>query len=393
VAARFCNGNFGDGACGWRRKIAKKRRHPHNRHTVRIALVILHADPSRGGAERYTADIAAALAKRGHAVSVLASDFPADYPQAQRVVLKSGGVTRVGQYQRFLDSLDEHLAGNSYDIVHAMLPVRRCDLYHPHAGIAVDAPSGLKSVFNPRRVEMAKVERELLTRADPPVVLILSDYVKQFVTRHYPALAEAKLQKLFNSVDLKKFKPASADKKSDDIVALIIAQDFERKGVPLAIEATKSINDQRKPDQPRLRLLVVGKEHAPGVEGDVTFVGETSKIKEIYASADFFILPTRHDPCSLVVLEALAMGLPVITTRQNGAAEIITEGHEGFILESRDVPLLMNKMKQLLDPQLRMRMSEAALALRPKLSQEEHVNRLLEIYESTRAGSMRGASK
>src|SRR5688572_20305902 len=127
---------------------------------MRIALVILHADPARGGAERYTADIAAALVQRGHAVSVLASDFPEEYIAAERVVLKSGGMTRTGQYQRFLDSLDGHLGSHSYDIVHAMLPVRKCDLYHPHAGIAVETPSGLKAVFNPRRVEMAKVERE-----------------------------------------------------------------------------------------------------------------------------------------------------------------------------------------------------------------------------------------
>jgi UDP-glucose:(heptosyl)LPS alpha-1,3-glucosyltransferase len=94
-----------------------------------------------------------------------------------------------------------------------------------------------------------------------------------------------------------------------------------------------------------------------------------------------------------VVLEALAMGLPVITTRQNGASEIMSDGREGFILESRDDPLLIERTKQLMDPQTLRRMSEAALALRPKLSQDEHVNRLLEIYESTRAGSMRGASK
>ncbi|HEV8291291.1 MAG TPA: glycosyltransferase family 4 protein, partial [Tepidisphaeraceae bacterium] len=273
---------------------------------MRIALVILHADSARGGAERYTADIAEALVKRGHEVSVLASDFPQQYPPVERVILRSGGITRVGQYERFLDSLDEHLAGHSYDIVHAMLPVRRCDLYHPHAGIAVAALTGLKAIFNPRRVEMGKVERELLTGADPPTVLILSDYVKQFVTKHYPALPESKLQKLFNSVDLNRFYPDEKQKQfSDEVVTLIIAQDFERKGVPQAVEAVKSINQTRETSQLRLRLMVVGKEHAPGVEGDVTFVGETSNIREIYAKADFFLLPTRHDPCSLVVLEAL----------------------------------------------------------------------------------------
>jgi UDP-glucose:(heptosyl)LPS alpha-1,3-glucosyltransferase len=294
-----------------------------------------------------------------------------------------------------LDSVDEHLGSNSYDIVHAMLPVRRCDLYHPHAGIAAEAPGGLKGLLKPRRAEMARVERELLTRADPPTVLILSDYVRQFVTRHYPSLGENKLKKLFNSVDLNRFDGERKKKESSqEIVALIIAQDFERKGVREAIEAVKVINQSGTKGQTRLRLMVVGKEHAATVEGDVTYVGETSKIKEIYASADFFVLPTRHDPCSLVVLEALAMGLPVITTKQNGASEIMTDGREGFVLaESRNVPLLVEKMKQLLDPQVRKRMSEAALGLRSTLSQEEHVNRLLEIYESTRAGSMRGASK
>jgi len=361
---------------------------------MRVALVILHADPTRGGAERYTADIAEALARRGHAVSVLASDFPQNYPQLEQVTIKSGGITRVAQYQRFLESLDEHLAKHSYEIVHAMLPVRQCDLYHPHAGIAVEAPTGLKAIFNPRRTEMARVERELLTRADPPTVLILSDYVKQFVTKHYPSLPQSKLQKLFNSVDLHRFYGERQPKKSSDVVtALIIAQDFERKGVPQAIEAIKQVNIGLSQGVPRLKLVVVGKEHAAGVDGDVTYAGETQEIGEFYAAADFFVLPTRHDPCSLVVLEALAMGLPVITTKQNGASEIMTDGREGFVLKSRDDPLLVERMKQLLDPRLRQRMSEAALALRPRLSQEEHVNRLLEIYESTRAGSMRGASK
>lgn len=358
---------------------------------MRIALVILHADPARGGAERYTADIATALKDRGHEVSVLASDFPDVYPPIERVNLKAAGMTRVGQYQTFLDSVDEHLKSKSYDIVHAMLPVRRCDLYHPHAGIAAEAEGGLKRIFNPRRGEMANVERELLTRAQPPTVLILSDYVKQFVRKHYPGLPERKLRKLFNSVDLNRFEPVDSIEKAE-VTALIIAQDFERKGVPQAIEATKMVNATKPSNQPRLRLVVVGKEHAPEVVGDVTYVGETSKIKDAYASADFFVLPTRHDPCSLVVLEALAMGLPVITTKQNGASEIITDGGEGFVLEeSRNVPLLAEKMRLLLDPQVRARMREAALALRPKLSQEEHINILLEIYQSIRAGSMRGA--
>src|SRR5688500_7515360 len=114
---------------------------------MKIALVILHADPARGGAERYTADIAAALGARGHEVSVVAGDFPEKYADVERVELKARGVTRVGQYQSFLDALDQHLGERAYDVVHAMLPVRRCDSYHPHAGIAAEAPTGVKAMF------------------------------------------------------------------------------------------------------------------------------------------------------------------------------------------------------------------------------------------------------
>ncbi len=46
--------------------------------------------------------------------------------------------------------------------------------------------------------------------------------------------------------------------------------------------------------------------------------------------------PTYYDPCSLVVLEALACGLPVITTAQNGASELMTDGREGYILTTPD---------------------------------------------------------
>src|SRR5687768_382449 len=106
---------------------------------MKIALVILHADPARGGAERYTIDLAAALARRGHAVSLLATTFATPPNGAVTVNLDAGGVTRLGKYRRFLAALDEHLAQSAYDVVHAMLPVRRCDVYHPHAGVAAEA--------------------------------------------------------------------------------------------------------------------------------------------------------------------------------------------------------------------------------------------------------------
>jgi len=92
---------------------------------------------------------------------------------------------------------------------------------------------------------------------------------------------------LFNSVDLEHLTE-SRDKRRTRLWALIIAQDFERKGVPQAIEATRLIISGAGGDGPRLRLSWWGKTHAPAVEAMWTFVGETAQIRELYAKGGFF---------------------------------------------------------------------------------------------------------
>lgn len=356
---------------------------------MNIALVILHADPARGGAERYTLDLAAALADRGHRVSLLATTFSAVPAKVLRVALDALGMTRVGRYERFLDSLDAHVAQTPYDIVHAMLPVRRCDIYHPHAGLAATAVitgSTVSTLFNPRRARFAWIERALLRSPNPPVVLCLSDYLKQPIRGLYPLDGEH-LPTLFNAVDLRRFDAGGApgEQKHPGVVsALMIAQDYERKGLRELIHAIASVA------APALRLDIVGKQRAAryqrlatamGVRNRVRFHGPTGDTYPFYRSADFFVLPTKHDPCSLVVLEALAMALPVISTRFNGACEIMTDGVHGFVLpDPSDVDALADAMRKMLDPRLRAKMSQACLELRPKLSYENHLRTLLGIY-------------
>jgi len=377
---------------------------------VRIALVILHADPARGGAERYTLDLAAALRARGHHVSLIASSFAPKQQTPDDVQLKVGRGTRLSRYVYFLDALDRHLAETKYDIVHAMLPVRHCDIYHPHAGIAAESVSRghlkhesawrrsaakLANSVNMKRRKFAAVERALLTGAKPPIVLSLSEYVKKNVLEFY-ALPPDRLATLFNAVDLKKFDPDARPEartqirdrfgiSSDHIVALMIAQDFPRKGLRETILAMPKVND------PRLVLLVVGKQNPAryrqlaeemGIAERVIFAGSTDDPFSFYKASDFFVLPTRHDPCSLVVLEALAMGLPVISTIFNGACEIMKSGTHGFVLdEPGDVPSTVSALKTLCDPHRRAEMSAAAFTLRPRLAYEHHVEELMRIYE------------
>jgi UDP-glucose:(heptosyl)LPS alpha-1,3-glucosyltransferase len=378
---------------------------------MKIALVILHADPARGGAERYTIDLAMSLSSRGHDVSLIATTFAADAP-GRPVPISASGFTRLAKYHQFLDGLDAHLQTHRYEIVHAMLPVRRCDIYHPHAGLAVDAVlrghekydglhraiAGLTNRLNRKRNSFAAIERELLKNADAPIVLCLSEYIKSSVREHY-RLPGNQLATLFNAVDLRKFDPAmrpavgeairaTLGLSPDRVMALIIAQDFGRKGLAEAILALEKADE-------RITLVVVGKQKTgtyaqlakrAGVGNRVIFAGATRDAYAFYQAADFFVLPTRHDPCSLVVLESLAMGLPVISTRFNGACEIMTSGQHGFVLDDpRDVQALRECYNVLTDAGPRQKMSAACLALRPQLSQDEHVTQLEAIYHSLKS--------
>jgi UDP-glucose:(heptosyl)LPS alpha-1,3-glucosyltransferase len=379
---------------------------------VKIALVILHADAARGGAERYTLDLAKALVRRGHDVSILASSFQKAPTAGKRVLLYAPGWTRTGRYDTFNMALIEAVVGDTPDVIHAMLPVVCSSIYHPHAGIATEAvvaghlnKSGalrraiawIGNHTNRRRLRFATMERRILS--DPkwptPTVLCLSNLIKGVVKWHYPSLPDDKLVSLFNGIDLTKFDPALRPESRqlirdrfsithDEVVGLMLAQDFERKGLRQAIEALAKAPGLvllvgGKPDPAKYRQLA----KSLGVSDRVIFAGQVDDPVAFYQAADFFVLPTRFDPCSLVVLEALAMGLPVISTVRNGACEIMRDGVHGRVLsDADDLGALGTALLEMTDPAKRLEMSRACLALRQELSIEAHLNRLEQVYTS-----------
>lgn len=379
---------------------------------MKIALVILRADPARGGAERYTLDLACALRDAGDDVTLLAGTFAQSPEQVRCLRLPFSGATRVGRYLRLLSGLQQHLSLNAYDVVHAMMPVRWCTVYHPHAGLAVEAArprvqassvaqlfAGWSARLNRRRQRMAEVERSLLTSPRPPVVLCLSQYIRQAVQRQY-TLPDSHLPILFNAVNLQRFDPARVDGQptreqlsiaDNEVMALISAQDLQRKGLATLIDAMALCQDLP------LKLVVITRQEtaafaeraaAAGVATRVIFAGATLVPEQFAAACDLFVLPTRHDPCSLATLEALAMGKPVISTRFNGACEIMTGGREGFILsDPGDVGALAAGLRRLCDAGVRQTMSRHALSLRPRLAWEGHVTRLRAIYASLAGGT------
>jgi UDP-glucose:(heptosyl)LPS alpha-1,3-glucosyltransferase len=145
--------------------------------------------------------------------------------------------------------------------------------------------------------------------------------------------------------------------KQDQIALLFAGSGWKRKGLLFAIEAMALCKNRK------MRLLVAGRGEARPYkttrlrfwrEDPVQFLGEVADLVPVYAAADIFILPTIYDPFSNACLEALASGLPVVTTRSNGFSEIIEDGVHGSIVDNpADLVGLRNAIRFWSDPSRR----------------------------------------
>lgn len=121
-----------------------------------------------------------------------------------------------------------------------------------------------------------------------------------------------------------------------------------------------------------------------GLSEEVVFAGSTDEPEKYYGAADLLVQPTFYDACSLTVLEALASGVPVITTSSNGASGIITPGQEGFVLSApRDSRALAERISFFLNNENRAKASIAARQLAETYSLEKNWNEMKDIFEKT----------
>jgi UDP-glucose:(heptosyl)LPS alpha-1,3-glucosyltransferase len=380
---------------------------------LKIALALQSARAERGGQERYSLMLADRLVDRGCDVSILATEFDDAPTRWNKVRVCQPSRSHGRRYRTFVDALDRHLKSHRYDAVQAMIPVRQCDVYHPHSGLAAEQArrgylkhaswpmrrlAQVGNQFNAKRRLLHQLERGLLERSRPAMVLCLSNIHADLIRQHYPKLDRRFVATLPNGVDTNHFRPADdreAIRKrfgyaNNSVVGLFIAHHWKFKGAREAMSAIALISN------PNLKLVLVGGEppepyrrfaESLGVANQIIFAGSVADALPHYQAADFFVLPTRQDSCSLSLLEAAAVGLPVISTIQNGACELIESDREGFVInDPKNVDALASAMRQMLSAEQRSKMSKACIALAPKLSWDTHVDRLMEIYRSIAAG-------
>ena len=172
----------------------------------------------------------------------------------------------------------------------------------------------------------------------------------------------------------------------DACVFLLVGSAYARKGVARALEALASRARARAParGRPRPASGALRGARAPPRRGRTasTFAGAQTDPKPYYGAADAFVLPTLYDALSNAVLEALACGLPVVTSDRCGAGELVAAHEAGVVCGARDVGAIAAGMTALADPATRARAGANALAAMRPLTPDAMAARLTALYES-----------
>ena len=270
-------------------------------------------------------------------------------------------------------------------------------------------------VLNPLHLTLLYLEKRLFQSKSLKFVVANSNRGKAEIIRHYK-LPEEKICVIYNGIDLNQFDLNEKGKTravyrerlgiKNETTLLFVGSGFERKGLRFLIEALGTLKKESKVGSApqkvqgqnggqsppnKLKLIVVGKgkngkyqEIADrcGAGTDITFVGPVKDAQDYYYAADIFVLPSIYEPFSNACLEAMASGLPVVTSRINGVSEILSDGKNGMIVEDpADSEELASKIRPLLDREVRSAAGSMARQVAENYTIEKNVEEFLKLIE------------
>ena len=377
---------------------------------MRIALIVEQFRPRGGGVEGAAWQVARELTRAGDEVHVLCrrsfdpdladSSDSSDVPRPTLHTLHAWAGWQPWRVLAFSRAAHRQIerTPSGFDIVQSFARTRHQDVYRAGAGCHADFMrrrySRLGAAwrnFSPRHRVLLAMDARILS--DPQQwILCPSQQVANELARRFEAAAP-RLFVLPNGVDCEAFKPgdhAAAARAlrqrlgaEDGRVWLFAGSGFVRKGLDTALAALAGLRD------PGLQLWVAGRDRigpwqrrarALGVAGQVHFLGASERMPELYAAADGLLLPTRYDACSNACLEAAACAKPIISTRNNGAMELL--GDDAVTLDDpEDVSALAAALNSLADPAARHELGERARKQVERHDWRAHVRHLRAFYQ------------
>jgi UDP-glucose:(heptosyl)LPS alpha-1,3-glucosyltransferase len=348
-----------------------------------------------GGAEAYLQRFAEAAVAAGHGVVLFSELWPrAEWPfEHIRIVSDSP--------RRFADALLKLQARDKCEFLFSLERIWTCDAYRAGDGVHA-AWLAQRARFEPawkpwlrrfsaKHRETLAIEKHLFSSGGARQVIANSHLIQREIEQHF-GYPSKRIHVVHNGVPAFTAAPdarAAMRRKlglgDDDCALLFAGSGWERKGLRFAIEAVNAARANR------VTLLVAGRGNPSGMPPSqrVRFLGPVKEMPSLLAAADAFILPTIYEPFSNACLEALAAGLPVITTAFNGFAEIIESGVEGEVVaEPNDIAALTAAIERWSDRERREAIRPRLVALGARFNIEENVRQTLALIEAARTGGI-----
>jgi UDP-glucose:(heptosyl)LPS alpha-1,3-glucosyltransferase len=381
-----------------------------------IALCYESVLPARGGAETYIGDLTRRLARDGHAIHLYACRWDSSaLPAAthyHRLDVPNG--PRFLRPWRFGAACERAITSHTHDVSIGFDKTWGQDILYPQGGLhAASAAHNLLKFpdtisrslavigkwLDPAAWSFARLERKQYLGPKQPLVVVNSRMVQRHFEQFYGIPPET-VRIVRSAIDPLRFAADDRLKRRhderehwgvspDETVGLFVAMNYRLKGLAQLLDAF-ALTTREKPS----RLVVVGhpkvgryqhQAHRLGIADRVIFLGHRADPKDCYFAADYLVHPTFYDPCSLVALEALACGLPVITTRYNGASELLSPPTDGLVIDDpHNACALAEAMTRMLDRGYLREASVAARATGTKWTFEQHYRALFDVFAEVR---------
>ena len=352
-----------------------------------------------GGVETATAGLMGELVRRGHEIDLFTTAGQAPVPGVTVRRMPVLGGPRLARLLSLAVSARLAVRSRSYDVVQSHERSLAQDLYRAgegtHRGYLDATGRASRHRASPYHRCVIMLERKIFTLRSARSVVAISEHGRAEIRRLYGTPAD-RVALVYNGVDLTRFHPANRERERlatraalgldpDAWVVLFVGSGFERKGLGPLLEGLGRTRDTRA------RLVVAGKGSVEahralagrrGVADRVLWTGPRPDVERLYAAADVVALPARYEPFGNVHLEALASGVPVLSSRMAGGSELIAPGKNGWVVEEISGESIASGLDRLRDGDAASMAAAARAAAEPftyaaQVARFEHIYRAL----------------
>lgn len=327
---------------------------------VRLAIVRQKYRPD-GGAERFISRALEALDDDSLELNIITRSWQGEpKPEWHLHICNPKKWGRISRERGFAVAARACWQQEKFDIVQSHERIAGCDIFRAGDGVHrvwLEQRARVVSPVQRLLTQVSRYHRYVMTAEEemfrsPALKKIICNslMVKNDIMRCFQ-VPEEKFAVIYNAIDSTRFMPATAEQRQQSReqlnlpdnakVFIYVGSGFERKGLKASISALAATD---------AHLLVIGQDkqqsryenlaRSLGCEKRIHFLGVQNNVIPFYHAADSLILPTLYDPFPNVILEAMACGLPVITSFTCGGAEFIVDGKQGFVCDALDVPAL-----------------------------------------------------